>query len=189
MANDDDDSAQHSISSAARLLGRDRASIRAALTGIAGDAPAVKRQQRWRLGTVKRALGEHDARVDAARLSNNNASGGGDDGDGDQSEFRRERAGYMRARRLAAERENEIAAARLIPVNQIEPALVDFHTAIRSRVLRLASIAPALTGKPVTEVFKILQDRIDEALSDLSDDSDGNPIYRKLFDGIRKRAG
>lgn len=165
----DDDEKPVSKSAAAKALNRNRGSVASALTGVEPDAPPDRtKAPRWRLGTVRAALAAHDARVDAQRLSNTNASGGGGDDGGDHSEFRQHRAEYMRQRAIAATRANEVEAGKWISaqdvLDMISVAMATVYAQMCSRHNRLAVRA---AGKGAQEVSAILWDDMVEMLENI----------------------
>lgn len=87
-----------------------------------------------------------------------------------------ERAMLTKAKREAAEMENKLREGSLIETADIEPRLKNTFLIFRSRILALpAKLSPKLAtmGGQQAEIFDILRDELEEALSVLSD-------YKKL---------
>lgn len=83
-----------------------------------------------------------------------------------------ERAMLTRAKREAAERENQLRQGELIEVSQIEKALSDMLLNFRSRLLCMpAKLSPSLAtmGGQQGKIFDLLKKSIEESMEELSD--------------------
>jgi phage terminase Nu1 subunit (DNA packaging protein) len=84
--------------------------------------------------------------------------------------YAHERAALLAEKRAIAAMERKRLAGELVPVSQIEPAMLALANAVKTRLLVIpAKLAPQLAAMSTpAEIATLLQDEIHEALAELS---------------------
>lgn len=166
MANNDDDELM-TYSAAAKLLGRNRRTVWAALEGMTPDRPSKDgRPARWKLGTVKAAL-DRRAVANADYIRNGASSS--------TASLTRARARLASNKAAIVEMQRRKLEGELVRADEVERAWASMIATARARLLAIPSKCAAKVGmcKTTAEVATILRQEVHEALDELSRSGSG----------------